>query len=129
MSFTVEWGDYVMANGVTNRDLAMLNRAVGVALTSNLRHRHGAIVYKSGRVLDARSNLFRNEHPSMGISAFDYTTHAEVAALRGLSQELVSGSTVYVARINKQGEPRYSEPCKECVDYMYQRGVKRIVHT
>lgn len=127
MSFTVEWG--AGRKSITNRDRAMLNRAVGVALTSVVRHRHGAIVFKSGRVLEARSNLFRNSHPTMGIGAFDYTTHAEVAALRGLPQELVTGATVYVARINKKGEPRFSAPCDVCVEYMYQRGIKRVVHT
>lgn len=126
MSFTVEW---FKGPGIGNRDRQMIDRAVGVALTSKLRHRHGAIVYKSGRVLDARANLFRNQHPSMGISVFDYTTHAEVAALRGLSQELVSNSTVYVVRINHRGEPKLSLPCPACIEYCYQRGVKRIVHT
>lgn len=122
MSFAVE-------QGTSKRDAIMLNRAVGVALTSVMRHRHGAIVFKSGRVLDARANLFRNQHPTMGISVFDYSVHAEVAALRGLSQELVSGSTVYVARINKKGEPMHSAPCVTCIEYMYQRGIKRVVHT
>lgn len=111
------------------RDMVMLNRAIGAAAVSEIRHQHGAVVYKSGRVLAAGINRMRNEHPTMEMDPLDYMVHAEVTALHRLTQKNIKGSTVYVARVNRKGDSMFSKPCRECLDYMFQRGVKRIVHS
>ena len=55
------------------------------------------------------------------------SVHAEVDALRNVKDAV--GATVYVARINRQGEQRLSKPCLSCQQYLDKRGIKRVVYT
>jgi deoxycytidylate deaminase len=116
------------------RDEKFLNRAIGVAMTSKCRWKHGAVVTKGSRVVCWSPNVFRNH------SEIDYqgaTFHAEDAALRDLSRLTgetygrgdFSGYTIYVARVNNLGVPRLSRPCGPCMRLLTSRGVHNIVYT
>lgn len=54
--------------------------------------------------------------------------HAEVAVLRACAGD-TRGTTLWVARIGKGGEVRYSAPCVNCQAAIEAAGVKRVVHT
>jgi pyrimidine deaminase RibD-like protein len=56
------------------------------------------------------------------------SVHAEVAAIRSAGGR-VNGATVYVARINKRGEARYSQPCENCQYQLDSHGVRKVVWT
>ena len=117
---------------LSNRDHAMLARAVEIAKQSTCKQKHGAIIYKSGRVLAVGINATRNEHPSMEISRRDYTYHAECAAIRGVgntNRSANENATIYVARINRQGKPVNSFPCISCQTWAALAGIKRVVFT
>lgn len=115
---------------LSKRDRAMLNRAVEVAKQSTCKQKHGAIIYKSGRVLAVGVNSTRNEHPTMEIDKTEYTFHAEISAMRAahLVHEF-DGTTLYVARINRRGNAVFSGPCSDCMHSIIAAGIKRVVFT
>lgn len=94
-----------------NRHLQM---AMGVALTSHCRYKHGAIVVKHGHVLGSATNRTRND-PKY-VDWRNSSIHAEVAALRKAG--FPRRSTVYVARVNRLGESRLSKPCANCQEIL-----------
>lgn len=107
----------------------MLSMARVMAEKSQLHHKHGAIVFKSGRVLGRGYNKPRN-HPRMiedGNHAEQCGYHAEVVAMRDAGN--VEGATIFVARINNNGEDLLSKPCKNCQKVLISRKVKNIVYT
>ncbi len=52
-------------------------------------------------------------------------THAEYK----LSRKLDLGSTVYVARVLKDGSVSSAKPCKNCEKALRTRGVKKVFYT
>lgn len=115
---------------LSNRDKDMLDRAMYVARASTCKQRHGALIYKSGRVIGVGVNVSRNSHPTMEIPFYAYSSHAEVKAIDAVYDgKLLQGATIYVARINKSGDPMNSLPCRRCMLDIESTGIKRIVHT
>ena len=114
---------------LSNRDRNMLDRAIVIAAQSTCKQKHGAVIYKGGRVLAVGINSTRNQHPTMEIEAVNYTYHAEIAAIRAAGRESVKDSTLYIARINRRGNPVYSGPCEECMNRVFSTGIKRVVFT
>jgi len=117
-----------------SRDDRLINRAIGIAMTSKCRWRHGALLAKGSRIIAWSPNILRNP------SEIDYqgaTWHAEIAALRELDRLTgatygfgkASGLTVYIARVNKAGEPRMSRPCVGCSDILAYRGITTRIWT
>lgn len=112
----------------------LLDRAIGLALTSDCRWKHGSLIVKGSKILAFSTNIFRND------SRIDYegaTLHAEMAALRELDRLTgatygegpAKGLTLYVARVNTVGEPKMSRPCVNCFDTLTYRGIRDIVYT
>ena len=96
------------------------------------KFRHGAVLVKGSSVRNISCNKHR--HCSFGArfrraSAGEATLHAELGAILGLARTTTTGATVYVARINKEGEARISKPCSMCESAMRHVGVKRVVYT
>jgi tRNA(Arg) A34 adenosine deaminase TadA len=93
--------------------------------------RHGAVLIRGGSVLNISSNS--NNHTSFGqrfrLDPGRATHHAETACILGLDKSITQGSTVYVARINRQGEWKMSKPCSMCHEAMRFVGVKKVVYT
>lgn len=103
-----------------------------LAEKSQCRMRHGAVIVRSGSVLAAGLNRDRN-HPMVfdpieaaGNSA---STHAEMMALRKVRHRDLSNATIYVARINKVGQPMMSRPCNRCYLELFRAAIKEIVYT
>ena len=91
-----------------------LEMALGVAMTSKCRQKHGAVVVKHGKVLGVGANVMKNDPRTV-----DWTRchiHAEITALKkaGFPRK----ATVYVARINGKGEARFSRPCPSCAEVL-----------
>jgi deoxycytidylate deaminase len=95
-----------------------------------MKQKHGALIYKAGRVLAVGINTTRNQHPTMEISHSDYTYHAEINAIRAVGNPGdLKGATVYIARTNRSGTLAYSAPCNECLKAINSAGIKRIVYS
>jgi pyrimidine deaminase RibD-like protein len=102
-----------------------LLKAIDVAKTSRCRYKHGAIVVSNGVVVAMATNKVINDQ-SHGWRRSH--VHAEVAALVAAGQRAV-GSTLYVARVNNNGVPRDSKPCKKCESFLEKYKVGSVVWT
>jgi len=91
--------------------------------------KHGAVVVKGGRVLSTGINKERN-HPAIVSSNHikeHCSVHAEVDALKRI--ENPKGATIYIARVNRRGQNRESQPCRACYKTLKNAGIKKIVYT
>lgn len=104
-----------------------LDVAVGIALTSKCRMKHGCIVVKHNRILGISPNVYRNDPRNVANRHLNYCSiHAEARAIRkaGFPKKAI----VYVARVNRQGERRYSRPCEGCMSLIEELNCK-VIHT
>ena len=118
---------------LSNRDKAFLKLAIAAAETSECRQKHGAVLVSGGSVLAIGVNKTRN-HPTVLIDdtviMSSASTHAEMDALRKARGHFyIRRSVIYVARVNKLGEPRYSRPCNTCYQALMKYGIKEVVYT
>lgn len=116
------------AVGMSMRDIYNLNKAMGLALSSKEKHRHGALVVNKGRVLGYGINVRKNDPNICSFPLLESGIHAEVAAIKRANTSL-EGATIYVARINKSGQPLFSKPCERCQAAIEKAGIKKIVWT
>lgn len=115
---------------LSNKELSFLELAIKTAEMSECRQRHGAVITKGGSVLSIGWNKLKN-HPSVLPEKeilFHAGVHAEVDCIKKLGSS-ARGATIYIARINKGGEVRYSEPCKNCKRAIEQAGIKKVIYT
>ena len=115
---------------LSNREKAFLSVARYLASKSEARQKHGAIVVKGGSVLGTGYNKDRN-HPD-NVSPEHIKTHcsvhAEVEAIRDAGWN-VKGAVLYVARVNRFGEDRYSKPCDRCTVVIEETQIKKVIYT
>lgn len=65
-----------------------------------------------------------------GIDGCYFSTHAEVAALKQLPQDInLKNATMYVARITPGGRPAMSAPCANCQVALKEAGIRKVVYT
>lgn len=110
------------------RHLKHLRHAESFAVVSKYkRWRMGAVVVRGGRILAGASNDLRNSASTDGIPLEECSVHAEVAALK--RAKAVEGSTVYVARVLKNGRRGLARPCARCEDVLIAAKVRRAIWT
>lgn len=106
-----------------------IRAALALAELSRCKNKHGAIVMKDGVLLGSGVNTVRCSADEVSDDNWRFVgLHAEAAAILQAGSAS-SGATIYVARVNKQGEPIDSRPCKRCQGLADRRGVRKIVHT
>lgn len=116
---------------LSKKQKSFLNLAIRLAETSELAQQHGAVIVKGGSVLSLGVNKWRNKSvnpPVDGSYNPHLSYHAEVDAINHANSDL-NGATVYVARIGKDGTPRFSRPCSRCTQALKAAGVKKVVYT
>ncbi len=94
--------------------------------------RHGAILAKGGSILNTSFN--KDKFNSFGSRFRDAdrgyaTVHAELGCILGMPRSATTGADIYVCRINRDGEFRYSKPCGMCHEALKHVGVKRVYYT
>lgn len=116
---------------ISNSDRQALNKAITVAELSDCHFRHGAVIRKNGNTVAVGVNYNINDPAFLDndVAAEHAAVHAEVAALNACKKMNLSGATLYVARINKNGEPRMSKPCARCQKAIRERGIKKVIYT
>jgi len=115
---------------LSNSEQAFLSVARYFAAKSAANKKHGAVIVKSGRVLGRGYNKDTND--PMRVSPEHIKTHcsrhAEIEAIRDANWN-VDGATLYVARVNRQGQDRNSKPCKYCEIVIKETNIKKVIHT
>jgi deoxycytidylate deaminase len=115
---------------ISKSDKAYLSVARYFATKSKSRNTHGAVVVKGGRVLGTGFNKDRN-HPKIvepDRIKLDCSFHAEEIAIRDAGDNL-KGAKIYVARVNRHGNDRDSQPCSKCFSLIKSVGIKKIIYT
>lgn len=98
----------------TGRTDRFLLLACGVALDSECKFRHGAVVVKHGHILGQAPNVQKND-PKY-VDHEHSQIHAEIAAMKKAGWP--TKATIYVARVNGDGTPRLSKPCANCQEIL-----------
>ena len=102
-----------------------LQAALGVAQKSKCRHKHGCVVVSKGKIIAHATNKRIGDPKFCWRRSY---VHAEAAAAIAAGTR-ISGASVYVARVGKNGLPRESRPCRKCQKYLFRMGVGRIYWT
>jgi len=94
-------------------------------------YRHGAVLVK-GSVRNVSFN--KNNYCAFGTRfQKDHkgttTLHAELGAILGMDRGITEGSTIYVARVGREGDYKLSKPCSMCHEALKYVGVKRVIYT
>ena len=110
-----------------------ISLAKTIAMQSNYgKFRHGAVLVKGSSVRNVSSNKDRYCGFGCRFRRNDQgnpTLHAELGVILGLDRSVTQGSTVYVARINNDGNARMSKPCSMCEAALIHCGVKKVTYT
>lgn len=78
-------------------------------------------------MLAGASNYLRNPANMGGVPVEECSTHAEIAVLKRAKN--VRGSTVYVARVLRNGQRGLARPCKRCQADLVAAGVRQAIWT
>lgn len=115
---------------LSKREKALLGMARYMAQKSSARQRHGAVVFKSGRVLGTGFNKDRNNPDIVSPEHIKghCSVHAEIDAIRDANWN-VRGATIFVARINGKGMDRNSKPCERCQVVIEETEIKKVIYT
>lgn len=109
---------------LSNTDKSFLASTAKAALDSEYKFRMAAMVVKSGRVLSINTNYHKR---SPYTPPNRWSTHAEIRALRSASD--TKDSTLYVARLAKNGNYASAKPCAWCMEHIITAKVDRVVYT
>lgn len=81
---------------------------------------HAAVIHRRGRFLVGASNLIQKTHPK-GSGPLS-TAHAEIRAIIKAKSVLrtqdLDGYSIYVVRINPDGDIKLSKPCVDCMAFI-----------
>lgn len=114
----------------TIREKRMMELAAKQAAFSEFpTFRHGAVLVRGGAVLSlgVNKNQFHSFAAKFKKVPKHATIHAELSCLLAAGKESASGGTMYVVRINPQGEWRMSKPCQMCQAALKHVGVKKVI--
>lgn len=120
----------ILGDALSRKQKSMLALAVKVSATSELAQKHGAVIVKNGRVLSLGVNKQKNVdiNTPFAVNAPEYfTVHAEADAIARCAT--TKGATIYIARINKTGEERFSRPCDNCAEAIRKAGIRTVIYT
>jgi len=104
--------------------------AIKEAYKSTFKHRMGAVICKSGRVLSTGYNMVGHKS---SIREFASIHAEEMAIMKLLNKpnglQLLCGATIYVTRIMKNSTCGLAKPCPKCQDLINSVGIKKVIHT
>jgi len=94
--------------------------------------KHGAVLVKGGSIISASFN--KDKFSAFGERFRQHgcghaTHHAELGCVLGVDRSKTAGSSVFVVRVNRQGEDRLSKPCPMCHDVLKFTGVKKVYYS
>lgn len=100
----------------------------GVGGRNHHAYRIGAVIVKGKTVVAARSNSYRENRYLRSWPKYIYM-HAELAAISSRGMEACDGTSLYVARVRRDGSLGMAKPCEHCQKLIAQVGIKRVYYT
>lgn len=102
----------------------ILELAISQAKKSPMGYLHGAVLFKSNRIIGAGYNW--PVAPPGGDSR-RFSIHAERDCLKGLRADQIRGATLLSVRVTKKTESlASSKPCKGCSNLLRRKGVESV---
>lgn len=111
---------------------SFIKLAIREAYSSSSKFRLGAVLTKRNHVISTACNNMNKTHPIQAKASklpFTIGIHAEVRCCIGMPFCDLDNSTLYVARILRNGHTAISKPCNSCYSYLREVGVKRVFFT
>ena len=97
--------------------------AFSQALKSNMTHSHGAVIWKSNKILGAGYNYHISAPTS---TSRPVSIHSEKSALVGLRGDQIYGANMLAIRVTKAGQLSHGGPCKGCRKLLKRKGVLSV---
>lgn len=94
-------------------------------LSEHPQFRMGAVLVSGNRVLSVGVNKNKTHPKSNNIWR---TIHAELDCAFGVDADDLHGTTLYVARIKKDGSFGISRPCAFCACFLRDSGIRRVYY-
>lgn len=96
--------------------------AISQALKSNMAHKHGAVIFKNGKIIGAGyNNPMTTKKTSRPVSI-----HSEKDCMKGLRGDQIYGSNILAIRVTNTGNLSHGAPCSGCSRLMKRKGVERV---
>lgn len=103
-----------------------LRYAIKAASLSNLQKFHvGAALFRKNRLISLGWNI-RKTHP---LCPTLLSQHAEFNVMVGLDKDAIRGSTLYVARLGRNGQIGIAKPCDKCEEFLSLLNLGHIYYT
>jgi deoxycytidylate deaminase len=99
-----------------------IDLAVSQALKSAMTHRHGAVIFKSGKIIGAGYNV----HMTTKQQSRAVSIHSEKDCMKGLRGDQIYGANILAVRVTATGALSHGGPCKGCTKLMKRKGIKRV---
>lgn len=97
------------------------------AMKSNCQYRLGAIAVSKGKIVSKGFNRYCGCGQYHSRKGMPTTIHAEQITLRRTGNERVD--TVYVVRLDANGNFTMSKPCQRCTNHARKSGVRFVFFT
>ena len=111
---------------ISKYDIQALALATRVAHKGNMRHRHGAVIYRKAKIL---SSGFNKEHP-WGEMYYEFPyLHAEYSAILRSRIDVKNYDIAIVRLGQKNSNLLLSKPCKDCMRLLKDNGIRYIVYS
>jgi deoxycytidylate deaminase len=108
------------------RDVDFFWEAVNVAYSGQHRVRVGCVAAVNCKLICGGFNTYRND-PKFSEWG-NATYHAERNTVLLIPQRFIPKSTLYIARLNLNGEPCPSRPCRVCLQELKAWGIRELVY-
>ena len=108
-----------------------INIAIKVSQLSNHKFKIGAVISKGRRIISFGINKYKSHPKQINPHTKQQGTsiHAELDALIRAPYPLINNSSIYIARLLRNGETGYCRPCSSCIILLKQYGIKKMIYT
>lgn len=115
--------DFKPARALKARPLRAALEAASRRDERNSDYSLGACIAKSNKIVSVGWNRMKTHTRSRHKYKW---LHAEMDAIIRAREDL-KGSTMYVVRVRKNGTIGRSMPCKECMGWIHEVGIKKVI--
>lgn len=115
-----------MSKTLSTKDHNYYGRALKLSLYGEHRVRVGALASVNAKITAGAFNTYRNVVNNAPYGSATY--HAEFNCVRQIPPRLLPRTTLYVARVDKIGNPMDSRPCARCIKLLTFSGVRDVVY-
>lgn len=98
-----------------------IDLATSQALKSPMLHKHGAVIFKNGKILGAGYNF----PITLNKNSRAVSIHSEKDCMKGLRGDQIHGANILAIRVTQSGQLSHGAPCAGCTKLMKRKGIKR----